>query len=227
MMRHSERPVPAELNEVAGDNCTSAADEVDGDARSRLRTSTGRRAVAVLVLHAQDCGQTAGDLAQAWGPAVPAASISVLPIRAEDGADGIRDELARADRDLDRLVLVGIGHAAATVLQVVFHGQGLPCAGVLVCGEVLPRVAFLTATPARLRTRLRVVWTCHDPLFSADALAAVLGWFRAGGIDAQGTVLGRAARSQGGSEPEPALVRRGRAYLAELVAFALAGRKPA
>src|SRR5437763_553999 len=129
MMRHSEWPVPAELNEVGGDHCTSAEDEVDGDARPRLRTCTGRRDVAVLVLHAQDCGPTARHLRQAWAPAVPAASISVLPIGADGGADGIRNELARADRDLDRLVLVGAGDAAAAVLQLVFRGQGLACAG--------------------------------------------------------------------------------------------------
>jgi hypothetical protein len=227
-MRHSVRTVGAEFDEVAGDSCTCAADEVDGDAPSRLRTCTASRAVAVLVLHAQDCGHTAVRLAQAWAPAVPAASISVLPIGAEDAGDGVRDELARTGRDLDRLLLVGIGDAAAAVLRLVFHGQGLACAGVLVCGDVLPPLALLTERPAPFRTRLRLVWTSHHALFSADALAALLGWFRAGGIDAQGTVLDRAARSQGGdAEPEPALVRMGRAYLAELVAFALAGPKPA
>ena len=209
-MVHSVAQLPAELDKLAGGE----------------RISAWERDVQVVVLCAPDSAPLALKLSQSWRPRVPAAGIRLLCVGDHDGIEEIAStlDLLRAER----LVLVGIGETAATTLQLAFSGDGPACAGVLACGDVLPPLTLLTENLVRSRTRLRLVWMSADPLFSAGALADMLAWFRAAGLDAQGTVLDGGARSgHESADPDPTLARMAGAYLAELVAFALFGREPA
>ena len=185
----------------------------------------------VVVLHPWSDAEAAHALTAAWAPTVPAAIISKLRVAGDGDIGEVSAQLAhgveQAGLDTRRLVLAGIGDTAGMALQLAL-GQGaagrwpLGCAGVLACGNVLPPLGLLAGWSA-LQARLRLVWTADDPLFCAAALGDLLRCCRAGGVDAQGAVLARhgGAPGQGYRGPAPALVRLGRAYLAELVAVAL------
>ena len=209
-MVHSVPQLPAGLDELGGGE----------------RISPWERDVQVVVLCAPDSVPHALKLSRSWMPTVPAARIRVLCVGDHDGIEEIASTLDSLRTK--RLVLVGIGETAATALQLAFSGDGPACAGILACGDVLPPLALLTEKLVRSRTRLRLVWTSADPLFIAGALADMLAWFRAAGLDAQGTVLDGGARSgHESADPDPTLARMAGAYLAELVAFALFGRERA
>ncbi len=162
-------------------------------------------------------------LARAWSPAIPAAQIATMQVPDGPAADAAA---ALAVRLLDQagiaaesLVLAGVCGAEGTALQIAFARDAPSWAGVLTCGSVLVPLKPLADAPARRTTRLRLVWEVADPLCHAPALAELLRWFRAASLDAQGSVLERPEGTDGLS---PALVRLGGAYLAELVAVALA-----
>ncbi len=162
-------------------------------------------------------------------PAVPAAIISTLLVADSGGFDEasgqINCRLEQAGLDGTRLVLAGIGGAGETALQLALGRDAMACSGVLACGDILPPLELLAGRAGGFGTRLRLVWTEDEPLFCAAALGDLLRCFRAAGVDAQGAVLarqdGRSREARSSSDPSPALVRLGRAYLAELVAVAL------
>jgi hypothetical protein len=169
------------------------------------------------------------ELARAWRPTIPAADVFTVSVD-EDGRAGLSDLLIglldRSDLRNRPLVLAGVCGAEATALQLGFDPTLPQCAGILVGGRVLPPLGPLAVEMVDRSVRLRLLWEVGDPMAWAAALGELLSWFRAAGLDAQGTVL-----EQADSEPmderraacdfSPALVRMGRIYLAELVAVAL------
>jgi hypothetical protein len=210
---------------------TAAKDRYPAHAAGRggVSTSMPARAVLVVLLHPPEVAHLAERVAVAWARVVPAAEVSLLPVMAGEDRARVSLELARRRRAAglwsSRLVLVGVFGAEEVVLQLVTDSTGQACAGVLVCGEALPPLGLLRATPVQFRPRLRLVWKSNDPMFCAAALGDLLRWLRAAGLDAEGAVVKRRDPSPdlGSSThlPEPALVRMGGAYLAELVALAL------
>jgi hypothetical protein len=138
-------------------------------------------------------------------------------------------KLSQAGLGAANLVLAGVCGAGEIALQLAFGSNALACAGILACGDMLLPLAPLARNPAASGTRLRLIWEADDPLLCAAALGGLLRCFRTTGLDAQGSVLGPETRASSdvqdsvdaGCDPSPALVRLGRAYLAELVAVAL------
>jgi hypothetical protein len=187
------------------------------------------RAVLVVLLHPPEVAHLADSLAVAWAGVVPAAEVSLLPVMAGEDRATISLELAArlrsAGLESSRLVLAGVFGAEEVVLQLVTGSAGQACAGVLACGGVLPPLGLLRETPVQFRPRLRLVWTSEEPMVCAATLGDLLRRLRVAGLDAEGTVVkGRRPSpdlGSGQSDPEPALVRMGGAYLAELVALAL------
>lgn len=185
-------------------------------------TPRGAPTVKALLLHPPGAATAARRLVRAWSQPIPLAEVSTLQVPSCMGADAVSALLAhlldRAGLAAERLVLAGVCGAEAAALQIAFARNAPTWAGVLICGSPLLPLKPLADVPVQRGTRLRLVWDVADPLVQAAALAELLRWFRAAGLDAQGSVLGR---QEGSPSPSPALVRRGGAYLAELVAVAL------
>ena len=141
----------------------------------------------------------------------------------------LAQRLSRAGLDAAHLVLAGVCGAGEIALQLAFGPNALACAGILACGNMVLPLAPLARNAATSGTRLRLIWEADDPLLCAAALGGLLRCFRETGLAAQGSVLGPETRASSdvhdsvdaGCDPSPALVRLGRAYLAELVAVAL------
>jgi hypothetical protein len=182
----------------------------------------------VVLLHPDDSAEPARRLAQAWRPIVPTAQVAALSV----SCDGVGTAQAQLSTLLDaahlgrqRLVLVGICGAEGIALQLAYSRSVPICGGILACGAILPPLTPLAASNGNHDVRLRLVWDVRDPLTAAAALGALLQWFRADGVDAQGTVLEQEGASSA-CHPDndvmsPAVTRMGGAYLAELVAIAL------
>lgn len=191
------------------------------------RQRAAAQAALVVVLHPANAEHVALGLVRAWAPVVPAAKLSAMSVAGEDGAERAREEVAgrlgQAGLDPSRLVLAGVGGAQGTALRLAFGKAALGCAGVLACGDPFLPLAALAGQPSPERPKLRLVWTADDPLSRAAALGSLLRCLRAAGLDAQGAVLPRPDRPflDAGAGAFPPLVRRGGAYLAELVAVAL------
>lgn len=189
------------------------------------RQRAAAQAALVVVLHPANAEHVALGLVRAWAPVVPAAKLSALSVAGEDGAERAREEVAdrlgQAGLDPSRLVLAGVGGAQGTALQLAFGKAASGCAGVLACGDPFLPLAALAGQPLPGWPKLRLVWTADDPLSRAAALGSLLRCLRAAGLDAQGAVLPRPDRSFLDAGALPPLVRRGGAYLAELVAVAL------
>jgi hypothetical protein len=223
-------PSATEPNEfVAGHTAARDGRPADAVARGDVSASAPARAVLVVLLHPPEAAQVADSLAVAWAQVVPGAEISLLPVVAGEDRANVALELAArlrsAGLDTSRLVLGGVFGAEEMVLQLVTGSAGQACAGVLACGDVLPPLGLLRAAPVQFRPRLRLVWKSDEPMFCAAELGDLLRWLRIAGLDVEGTVVNGRNRSpdlEGSTHsPEPALVRMGGAYLAELVALAL------
>jgi hypothetical protein len=188
-----------------------------------------RTKVIVLLLHPPEAAAVAAELATVWRPAIPAADVLTVSI-VEDGGAGLRDLPLRlldlSDPCARPLVLAGICGAEAAALRLGFDRTLPQCIGILVGGRILPPLGPLAAGMADRSVRLRLLWEVSDSMAWAAALGELLSWFRAAGLDAQGTVLERAAsvpmdERAAACSFSPALVRMGRVYLAELVAVAM------
>jgi hypothetical protein len=229
-MTDNQEPYAPARTELAGEGATEedlseAEAAVSGDGSACVPEAS----VLVVLLHPPGAAYLARNLADAWAPAVPKAKLSLLPVmeshdRASVSAE-VAKRLAQAGLDSLRLVLAGLFGAEEVVLQLASGSDALACAGVLACGDVLPPLGLLRATPVQFRPRLRLVWNSDEPLFCAAALGDLLRWLRAAGLDAEGIVVKRGVAlsevGRSGFGPGPALVRMGGAYLAELVALAL------
>lgn len=199
------------------------------------RANLPGRAPAALValLHGAGGVAFAQELVRAWVPLVPAAAVVAVPAdgpgRAADAQGAVGRLLRQAGLPASSLVLAGAAGGEGAALHLAFGPGGLACAGVVACGDGLPPLRMLGGCLAPHRARLRLVWTAEDPLFCAAALGGLLRCLRAAGLDAQGAVLPREDRPSRGAGGYPAacrlhppLVHLGGAYVAELVAVALA-----
>ena len=131
---------------VAKDGCPAHA-----AARGGVSASVPARAALVVLLHPPEVAHVADRLAAAWARVVPAAELSLLPVMAGEDRAKVSLELAArlraAGLGSSRLVLAGVFGAEEVVLQLVSGSTGQACAGVLACGDVLPPLGLLRATP--------------------------------------------------------------------------------
>lgn len=196
---------------------------------AQARVSAGEQwplptAQVVLVYPA---GQAASvsRLCAEWRDDFPRADFINLEVAPGSTPAALIDQVRPLIAEPQRAVCVGLLGAGPMSLRLVVTARE-PLFRGLVCQNGLPEhQAVVVPHPSSRGLKLRLVWEADGVASSTAAMADVLAVLRAGGIDAQGTLLDAADRgADDGPSPliePPAAFRMVRAYLAELVAAAL------